>query len=230
MHSEPPGPIGRRADTRTALIDAAERLLAERGIFAVPLREVSQAAGQRNNSAAQYHFGSREVLVQAIIGARSEQVGVLRARLMSAGIAHPATQEGRARELLGYFVLPLAGLLRSAGGTSSYLRFLSRCVDEPSLLALWRAAHVEPVLMGDAYRELRGLVPEQSGALFARRMEWAAQASLRILAEQERLGTSALGELPAVCDEVLAMMASLLLRPVAPTAPEVGAGLAAVTR
>jgi AcrR family transcriptional regulator len=52
---------------RTAMVDAAERLMAERGIAAVSLREVQDAAEQRNKSAAHYHFGSREGLIRAII-------------------------------------------------------------------------------------------------------------------------------------------------------------------
>src|SRR5262245_27829305 len=50
-----------------ALILAAERLFAERGIEAVALRHVNQAANQRNMSAAHYHFGSREGLVRAVL-------------------------------------------------------------------------------------------------------------------------------------------------------------------
>ena len=47
------------------MIDAGERLAAERGIAAMSLREVQAAAGQRNKSAAQYHFGSRTGLIEA---------------------------------------------------------------------------------------------------------------------------------------------------------------------
>ena len=41
-------------------------MIAEHGIE-VPLRDVAAAAGQRNNSAVQYHFGSREGLVAAVV-------------------------------------------------------------------------------------------------------------------------------------------------------------------
>lgn len=53
--------------TRLALIRAAERLFATRGVDAVSLREVSAAARQRNNSAVRYHFQSREGLIDAIL-------------------------------------------------------------------------------------------------------------------------------------------------------------------
>ena len=53
----PPSP--KAQDGRERIIVAAERLIAERGID-VPLRDIAVAADQRNNSAVQYHFGSRD--------------------------------------------------------------------------------------------------------------------------------------------------------------------------
>ena len=50
------------ASARELIIVAAERLIAERGVD-VPLRDIAAAAGQRNNSAVQYHFGSRDGLI-----------------------------------------------------------------------------------------------------------------------------------------------------------------------
>lgn len=44
--------------TRTELLDAAEQLIAEQGLAGVSVREVIRAAGQRNNGAVDYHFGS----------------------------------------------------------------------------------------------------------------------------------------------------------------------------
>ncbi len=44
--------------TKTALLDAAERLVADHGVDALSLRAVATAAGARNTSAAAYHFGA----------------------------------------------------------------------------------------------------------------------------------------------------------------------------
>ena len=45
---------------------AAERLFAEHGIEGVSLRQIGAAAGNGNNSAVQYHFGTKDRLVHAV--------------------------------------------------------------------------------------------------------------------------------------------------------------------
>ena len=52
--------------TRAKLIAAGERLFATQGIHAAQMREVVRAAGQANDSAVHYHFGSRDGLLTAI--------------------------------------------------------------------------------------------------------------------------------------------------------------------
>src|SRR5690348_18411324 len=52
--------------TRESILTAAERLYAEHGVFAVSNRQVSEAAGQGNNAAVGYHFGTKTDLVRAI--------------------------------------------------------------------------------------------------------------------------------------------------------------------
>ena len=56
--------------TRTALIEAAERLLAEGGVRTLSLRQVNKEAGQKNSGAIHYHFGSKEAILSAILEKR----------------------------------------------------------------------------------------------------------------------------------------------------------------
>src|SRR5688572_24033192 len=46
---------------------AAEQLFAQQGVDRVSLREIAIAAGQRNVSAATYHFGSKRELIETIL-------------------------------------------------------------------------------------------------------------------------------------------------------------------
>ncbi len=53
-------------DTRTQLLDAAERLFAERGFHGTSVRAITDLAGA-NLAAVGYHFGSKSALVTAVV-------------------------------------------------------------------------------------------------------------------------------------------------------------------
>jgi len=111
---------GERA--RVALIEAAEQLFAERGIESVSLRDIAAAAGQRNNSAAQYHFGDREGLVAAVFAHRMAIVNQRRhARLDELEAVGSA---GDLHAVLDATVGPLVEVVDETGGW--YARFLVR--------------------------------------------------------------------------------------------------------
>jgi AcrR family transcriptional regulator len=69
--------------TKEQIVLAAERLFAERGYEGVSLREIGAAAGSGNNSAVQYHFGSKEQLVVAIFENRLTYIDDRRALLIA---------------------------------------------------------------------------------------------------------------------------------------------------
>ncbi len=56
----------RKADTRARLLDAAARLFADRGIDAVSVDTVADAAG-RTSGAVYAHFGSKQGLLLALL-------------------------------------------------------------------------------------------------------------------------------------------------------------------
>lgn len=60
----------RRGDTKAALICAAERLFAEKGLGGVSVRDITLAAGARNQSALHYHFGSMGELIREVFAHR----------------------------------------------------------------------------------------------------------------------------------------------------------------
>jgi len=61
------------ATTKERILDAAERLFAEKGVDATSLRQVTGAAGV-NVAAIHYHFGSKEELLRAVIARRFDPV------------------------------------------------------------------------------------------------------------------------------------------------------------
>jgi AcrR family transcriptional regulator len=122
-------PAAPRPSGREALLRAAEMLIAEHGISAVSLRSISAAAGQRNNSAAQYHFGSKQGLVSAIVQSRLAPINVRRAELLAAMDA-----EGRGHDvtaLVEVLVVPLVEHTLERTGGSYYARFLAASYGDP---------------------------------------------------------------------------------------------------
>jgi AcrR family transcriptional regulator len=75
-------PKSDRIPTSEALVEAAEQLFAERGVEGTPLRRIAIAAGSSNNFAVQYHFGTRDELVQAIFNYRLPELEARRAELL----------------------------------------------------------------------------------------------------------------------------------------------------
>jgi AcrR family transcriptional regulator len=115
------------AGGRQQMIDAAERLAAERGIGAMSLREVQAAAGQRNKSAAQYHFGSREGLIEAVITSRMGPINERRLELLAALPDAPDL-----RSVVEVLVEPLAAATVGRPG-SCWARFLLQGWVDPTL-------------------------------------------------------------------------------------------------
>jgi AcrR family transcriptional regulator len=58
----------RGTETRDELLRAAEYLFARQGVGGTRTKQIVERAGQGNDSAVQYHFGSRQGLLEAILG------------------------------------------------------------------------------------------------------------------------------------------------------------------
>ncbi|WP_182909025.1 helix-turn-helix domain-containing protein [Microbispora sp. H13382] len=109
------------------LVDAAERLFAERGIDAVSLREINAAAGQRNSSALQYHFGDRAGLLKAVLAKHRPEIEARRHQLLDEYEARGPLPPAQARRTLAAaLVRPAAAKLADPDGGRAYLRVMEQ--------------------------------------------------------------------------------------------------------
>ncbi len=117
----------RAVGTREAILTAAERLYAEHGVFAVSNRQVSEAAGQGNNAAVGYHFGTKTDLVRAIERKHREPVEELREQMV-------ARAEGSTdmRDWVACLVRPLTDHLTELGNPTWYARFAAQVMADPA--------------------------------------------------------------------------------------------------
>jgi AcrR family transcriptional regulator len=116
---------------KQALLDAAAVLMDERGVDNVTVQDISQASGHRNRSAVQYHFGSRDAVIQAVISRTMEPIDAERNLLLdhleTTGV--PLTTRG----VLEVVVLPLARQLRTPEGRR-YFRIGAQLINHPRFM------------------------------------------------------------------------------------------------
>lgn len=123
---------------------AAEKLFAERGVDAVSLREVSAAAGQANNSAVSYHFGSREGLIDAILERHSSAI---QARYDAQLELLERQHDRPLRTLVEILVVPIVAKLDDPDGGWEYISLAAQLSVNPRLpLAERPVARTPPVL------------------------------------------------------------------------------------
>lgn len=112
----------RSASTRQKFIDTALELYALRSIDSVSVNEITIAAGQKNRNALQYHFGSRNGLLQAIIDQHSVNVRALRKPLLDQ-LAH---RPGSAAEAANALVQPIIEYAEQTVQGVHYVKLLSQ--------------------------------------------------------------------------------------------------------
>jgi AcrR family transcriptional regulator len=67
--------------TKERILDASERLFAEKGIKETSIREIARAA-ETHLAAVNYHFGSKEGLIREVLGRRTEPLNQERLRIL----------------------------------------------------------------------------------------------------------------------------------------------------
>ncbi|MBE2252679.1 MAG: helix-turn-helix transcriptional regulator [Myxococcus sp.] len=123
--------------TRLALMRAAEQLFAARGVDAVSLREVSETAGQRNNSAVLYHFKSREGLIDAILNRHADPI---QARYVAQLDLLQAQGKLELRTILDVLVRPLVAKLDDADGGPEFVSISAQLTVNPTMPLFLRPA------------------------------------------------------------------------------------------
>jgi AcrR family transcriptional regulator len=120
-------------ETKRRLLDTAERLFAQRGVERVKLVDVSREAGQKNRNAAQYHFGDRAGLINAVLDKHSDIIALERQAMLD-HLEHRA--EVSLRELIEAQVLPIARHVQSHPNGLTYLMLNRQLVNSSEHVAL----------------------------------------------------------------------------------------------
>ncbi|NQT73660.1 MAG: TetR/AcrR family transcriptional regulator [Chloroflexi bacterium] len=122
-----------RKSTKSKILDAAEKLFAEKGYEGTSIRAICSAA-RANVAAVHYHFGGKECVAEAIMERRMEVLSVRRKKLLDDLFSKNDTPT--VRSLIGTLVLPLAELIDSKGNSGlAYVKMLAHLFNErPDLI------------------------------------------------------------------------------------------------
>lgn len=123
--SRPPG------DTKSRILDTAEAMFIDCGYEAMSLRQITSRA-EVNLAAVNYHFGSKEALIHAMLSRRLDRLNVERVKLLErfdAMLGARLTCE----HVLGAMFIPALRLSRDPRvGGKAFLRLLGRAYTDPS--------------------------------------------------------------------------------------------------
>ena len=120
------------ADTKTRILDAAERLFVEHGFEATSLRQLTTAAGV-NLAAVNYHFGSKEELFQAVLTRRLDPMNQERIDLLTKLEREAGGKPLSCEKVLFAMLIPALKLARDERrGGKNFLRLLGRAYADPA--------------------------------------------------------------------------------------------------
>ncbi|MFA5632494.1 MAG: TetR/AcrR family transcriptional regulator [Porticoccaceae bacterium] len=121
-------------DTRTKILDVAEKIFAEQGLEGSSIREITSAADVRL-AAVNYHFESKENLYLEVIKRRSRELIEDRHEALDAVMSSGLEGEGRLRAIVEAFVDPVFRYwYQRDEGWRNYCRLTARA----SLVGIWR--------------------------------------------------------------------------------------------
>ncbi len=198
--------------TKEQIVRTAERLFAEHGLDGVSLRQISAAAGSGNNSAVQYHFGSKDQLVEAIFEFRLPNLYARRQTLMAA--RRPADL----RSWLECYVLPI--LEQGEQEASHYLSFTAMLQQHSrrDLFDRIPAEFLEPTEL--FHQRVGALLPGIPEPLRTHRVSQALAFSIHAAADRERARAHGFHVLPFAVHvtDVLDGLVGFLEAPMSPAA------------
>ncbi|NOZ25473.1 MAG: CerR family C-terminal domain-containing protein [Nitrospirae bacterium] len=120
------------SDTKEKILDAAEYLFARRGFHNTSLRAITSRAGV-NLAAVNYHFGSKDALLEAVFQRRLVPLNRIRRDNLEA-VRETARREGRrpaVDEALRAFIEPTLAFRKSGTGAEDFITLVARSMSDP---------------------------------------------------------------------------------------------------
>lgn len=117
-------------DTKTRLLDVAERLFAEQGLDRVSIRDITDGADE-NVAAVSYHFGGKNELIAAVFERRVAPVNKARLAELMQVEAQAGRKAPKVEAIIEAFVRPaVANGEGDKKGAKTFAKLFGRCLSE----------------------------------------------------------------------------------------------------
>ena len=178
-----------QTDTKMKIIDTAERLFARDGFHMASLRTLTDQADV-NLAAVNYHFGSKEGLLQAVIERRILPLNEIRAEKMTEVLdqATAAGQRPLAKRLLQAFIGPTLEFRNSGPGAKDFIAMVGRSLSEPDETV---RNHFIPQVLPNfkiLFRGLKKAIPELPENLLMARLQFTMGSMSHMMCSSSQLG------------------------------------------
>lgn len=181
--ANPKTPSSPKATTKIRLIRAAERLFAENGLGAVSVRDITRAAGARNESALHYHFGSKEALIRAVFADRISDIDSKRLALIADIDRSGSNQD--VQLLMEATVAPMLEACLDEGGRL-YATFLMQIAADPRFDVDRLMDDLAPDGAREVTKRLRSILTDLPEETRATRLRRLATMTISIMADHAR--------------------------------------------
>lgn len=187
------------SDSKVALLKAAGELVAERGVDAMALREITERAGA-NIASVNYHFGSREGLVLSLVSMHLQPLWEERRVRMEAAEKKWGSKMIPLEELVDLWVRPVSGLVqKSVLGEVVCLRVTGRMLWMPLKDYPEELKELIKGVMVRYQKALAKALPGVAAKELVWRMDWLHGAMARMLVGRWGEGGTPVDQLDAVC-------------------------------
>ncbi len=116
--------------TKTRILDAAEALFVSVGFDAMSMRQITTAAGV-NLAAVNYHFGSKDALIQVVLARRLDPLNEARMAMLDQ-FETKMGQQVTCEHLLTAMFLPAIRMSQDPNSSGNFLQFVGRSYTDAS--------------------------------------------------------------------------------------------------
>jgi len=118
-------------ETRTRILDAAEELFMQHGFEATSMRQLT-AKAEANLAAVNYHFGSKDALIEAVFRRRLDAMNAARIAELDRMEKDAGGRALSPAQIIGAFVGVSLRMVEDAkGGGRNFIRLLGRSYSDP---------------------------------------------------------------------------------------------------